>query len=426
MRVGHGSAYLQVADGSVLGGYAERLATAHGCHDPLEIHAVVLVDGEGHSFALVACDVVCVNSDLARACAGDIRALGVAETWIAAGHTHSGPETGCVPGGGDTPPQWLSHIRGGAVAAVQAGLNNLADANAARYRCMVPGIAGVRSAPPNLIDIPIDVVAVRDELGRPRGLLVTLPVHPTVLPPANAEVSADLVGGVRAYLEDATGGWVVVLTGAAGDISTRHGRQGQTFDEVLRIARLVGDPVLDALSQPGDDLWGPGDRIGYSRRSVAVSPMPLALHERLLAYAGQAMHQVDTPVDARRAATLRLAIEYLDRTVSGPGREVPRSVEVFAVRAGCWVLGAVPGEPFLDSGIDFAARTAGFATMIGYTNGYVGYLPTSDRFSTAGYETLITPYAPGTAERLVDVLVALAQEQLTPVDRVQGRSTILP
>jgi len=63
------------------------------------------------------------------------------------------------------------------------------------------------------------------------------------------------------------------------------------------------------------------------------------------------------------------------------------------------------GEPFLD------LAPGGPATLLGYANGYAGYLPTRTAFDAAAerpeqpeYEVLISRVAPGEPERALSLL----------------------
>ena len=80
-------------------------------------------------------------------------------------------------------------------------------------------------------------------------------------------------------------------------------------------------------------------------------------------------------------------------------------------RAGHGVGSAAPaggrsgGEPFLD------LAPGGPATLLGYANGYAGYLPTRAAFDAAAerpeqpeYEVLISRVAPGEPERALSLL----------------------
>lgn len=366
MRIGHGVAQIPVPDGTPLGGYADRSGASTGTADPLEAHVVTITGGD-HTLALVALDLVCVNTDLADAVRA---ALPADDVWVCATHTHSGPETGCVPGGTATPEPWVEVVTAAVSRAARAAVVTPGALTAAAVD--VSGVASVRSRPDGARPVPVDVVSCHDAGGL-RGLLVVLPVHPTVLPASSTIVSADLAGAVRRALAERLGVWVVVLTGAAGDISTRGVRRGADTAECARLGALVADQVVGAVQQgtPHDDS------VRSATTDLLLAPGPLPAHVE--------------PGDpsSRQAETLRQAYR-LRRTVPSP---LPATVR--AARLGDVRLVGLPGEPFLD------LRPPG-VVMVGYTGGYVGYLPTATAFAAEPtYETVISPVAPGEPERLV-------------------------
>ena len=64
-----------------------------------------------------------------------------------------------------------------------------------------------------------------------------------------------------------------------------------------------------------------------------------------------------------------------------------------------WV--ALPGEAFVETGL--ALKEAGASFVVGYANGWVGYLPIRRAYGQGGYEVDVGPWsrvAPGSAERL--------------------------
>lgn len=225
MRVGHGSAPLPVVAGEPMGGYVDRAGGVEDALDPLEVHAVVFASGSG-SFALVVADLVCVNTDVVAAIRSSVADL-VDACWVSATHTHASPDAGCRPGGAATPPELAARLVRAARSAVDAAVTGAVDASVEPPRRFdMKGLGGRRStARPEPQTVPVDVVVVRSDDGI-AGLLVVQPVHPTVLPAANRRTSADLSGAIRRALAGRVP-WVVVATGAAGDLSTRHTRQGR-------------------------------------------------------------------------------------------------------------------------------------------------------------------------------------------------------
>ncbi|NUR50757.1 MAG: hypothetical protein HOV71_21725, partial [Hamadaea sp.] len=220
MRVGFATQTLTVPPGTPMGGYAFREGTSTGTLDPLSVSAITWFDGV-HRFALALVDAICVNADLTRAVRDVVSEVDV--LWLAASHTHAGPETGCVPGGTVTPPDWLAILTATVADTVATACQAETEASGRVHSGPLHGVGAVRSHPTGDSSVPLDVVEVVAG-DRRAGVLVVLPVHPTVLPSRNLLVSADLTGAVRRALADrlGTGTWIAVATGAAGDISTRR------------------------------------------------------------------------------------------------------------------------------------------------------------------------------------------------------------
>ncbi|MFF4620258.1 hypothetical protein [Nonomuraea jabiensis] len=400
MRVGHGTADLPVPDGTPMGGYIDRPGPSTGLADPLSVSAVTWSDG-GRRFALAIADVICVNEDLAwraRQAAG-------CELWLAASHTHAGPETGCVPGGGPTPEPWLGRLTEAVRTAVRRAIDAERPCEGVAYRGELHGVGADRSRPGAPAVVPLDLVAVRD--GGLAGVLVVLPVHPTVLPAANRLVSADLVGAVRASLRRRLGEdvWVAVATGAAGDISTRHTRRGQDAAELRRLGELVADRCAELLAGPGTPLWGDGSTgVSWATRRLTLEPAATAVDEAaLLAGYEQAAASGD-PVATRLA---RSRLEGLRARTTPPVRT---GVDVNVARLGGLALAGLPGEPFLAVAERVADRPGEPTVVLGYVNGYPGYLPTAAAYRRAEYEVLASQVAPGSAELIAETARNLLEE----------------
>ncbi|MPZ81684.1 MAG: hypothetical protein GEV28_15290 [Actinophytocola sp.] len=248
-----------------MGGYVDRRGPSSGIADQLEAHVVTFTDGS-RRFALVVLDLICVNVDLAGAVRHALVDLGVDESWVCATHTHSGPETGCRPRGAETPAPWTEVCAAAVRQATRDAVAGELSGSLTATTVAVAGVASVRSRPDGALPVPVDLVSFHT--GHLDGALVVLPVHPTVLPAGSTVVSADLAGAVRRASAErlaATGRapWVVVVTGAAGDISTRGVRRGTDPDECDRLGRVVADQVV-APRSPASPR--------HRRRSVATTP----------------------------------------------------------------------------------------------------------------------------------------------------------
>ena len=388
MRVGHGMARLAVIPGEPMGGYADRAGGVEGEIEPLEIHALAVDD----RFVLVVADLACVNTDLVEAIRAD---LGVEACWVAATHTHAGPEPGCRPGGDVTPPGLAERLADAARSAVEAALRDGVPATiASAGRIWVDGVGGRRSAAatePQVV--PIDTVVVRDGAGQLLGLLVIQPVHPTVLTAANRRTSADLAGAIRRAVAERVSGdaWVMVATGAAGDISTRHTRRGRDEAELDRLGAVIADAItVDSPAEPLELVRGP------VAASLVLAPKNA---DDLPGLAGLR--------PAGRDRTFEQGLELATSLLAAPA--VEHRIWLEAVSVGGVDLVAVPGELFLGLGdrIRADARRPEQTVVIGYANGYLGYLPTGEAFCEPDYEVLVSPVRRGSGEQVAQAAAAL-------------------
>lgn len=455
MRVGHGRADLPVPDGTPMGGYLDRPGPSAGLLDPLSVNAITWFDGE-RRFALATADVVCVNEDLAYRVRSDARSLGC-ELWLAASHTHSGPETGCVPGGGPTPDPWLDRLAEAVDAAVRRAIEGERQCDGEARHGELHGVGADRSRPSAPAVVPLTVITTRHragengrltgrdeagENGRLAGVLVVLPVHPTVLPATNRLVSADLVGAVRRALRARLGPdvWVMVATGAAGDISTRHTRRAQDETELDRLAAIVADRCLELLREPPAHAWsagsgitwaeqrlelaraqlseghgsvpvGPaGGRAGDPARDQSRDPAGNPVGERAVDPAALAadLHAAEASGDLVAVRLARSRLEGIRARPDRSGREGPIGVHVHAARLGELSMVGLPGEPFL--AVAESITPGGPVMVLGYVNGYPGYLPTAEAYGRAEYEVLVSQVAPGSAEALAGAARKLLED----------------
>lgn len=407
LKVGFGTNALEIPEGTAMGGYAFRDGTSTGLLDPLRITALTWYDGSRRA-ALVLVDAICVNSDLTAAVRAALPDVDL--VWMAASHTHAGPETGCVPGGGPTPAGWLDRLTAGAVAAVNRARVTETGSHGRVHSGTLDGVGAVRSDTAGDAVVPVDLIEV-SAAGRRSGLVVVLPVHPTVLPSENLLVSADLTGAVRRALSARVGPgvWVAVATGAAGDISTRHTRQGQDTAELDRLGGLVADHCLDLLGKPATAGWSTGSRLAWRDRTVQLRPKPRTDEGALVAEASAALADARSTGDA---AAVRVAEGNLDgaRLTATVDRPDQIEAEVGVLRIGRLTLTALPGEPFLATAEGLRRDRLEPMVVLGYANSYPGYLPPAAAYESSGYEVLAAAVAPGGAEAIALAAAELAAE----------------
>jgi hypothetical protein len=352
----------------------------------------------------------------------------VGELWLAATHTHAGPETGCVPGGAPTPQPWRDLVTEAAREAVLRAIAAERPASGQVRQGELREVGGDRSLPSGAPVVPLDVLAVRNPAGGTAGVLVVLPIHPTVLPATGRLISADLVGAVRGALRARLGPgvWVVVATGAAGDISTRHTRRGTDPAELDRMGAVVAERCVELLgsadagggAQPPDGVtaWPGGSSVTWAAKRLQLARVsdnrdPAALVVALRAAHAEAVAGGD-PVAARMAQSRLDGARVLTR--SAPDRPT-LGAEVSVALLGGVAFAGLPGEPFLGVRDLIRASRPEPVLVLGYVNGYPGYLPTAGAYARAEYEVLAAQVAPGSAELLArtagDLLHELDQKR---------------
>lgn len=386
-----------------MAGYVARTGTTSGVLDPLELHAIVAEDGNAGRWSLVVVDLACASVALTAAVR---ERSGDQAVWVAGTHTHAGPVCGCASTGGETPRYLLDQVA--ALAAEALSDADLGMVRLHQFTLDIAGVGSTRAAAAPTGPVPCDVVVALDgaELA---GLLVVLPVHPTVLPAANTALSADLPGGVRRALTARLGGgpWIVVATGAAGDISTRHHRRAADAAEIDRLGELVADQIRSALPTAGPTSDG---RVRSSRAlwNSPTTGLDPAQTGSALAAAKTAIAAYGVQSDPARR-TLETALQGAQarhqRALAG-GWPEEIGVEIAAATVDGVAFASLPGEPYLALR-DRVRRSVPGAVVLGYTNGYPGYLPDEAAYDHPTYEVLMSPFPAGTGERVADTAIEL-------------------
>ena len=404
LQVGYAAATLDVPPGTPLGGYQPtRDSTA--THDPLEVGALVVDDGD-HRLSLVLVDLVCVNRDLAEAVRVAINA-GVdqpVEVWVGASHTHSGPDVGSRPGGGRTPERWLAEVSRLGADCHREAVARLVPSEIRQASVSLDGIGSVRADPGAPHRVAADLLHWP---GAP-GVLAVVPVHSTVLPQSSTLVSGDLHGAVRRHLRASFDGWVVVVPGCAGDISTRWTRRAQDHAECDRLGGAVAEQLRTALPttrRVADEHASLGPVAGAHLTLLGRVDDP----ERLT-------HGVSPTTDPAATDSGRARVEETRRQgvdlALARAAEPLESVELHlaSARIGDLLLAAIGAEPYLGLRDRLRRATGATAVTLGYTGGYAGYLPDAAAHDDPCYEVLASPFRPEAEEQVLAALTELATE----------------
>jgi neutral ceramidase len=403
-----------------MGGYSARAGLANAVHDALYAHALALGTPE-RPFVIVICDLIGID----EAAVFSLHQLVMAQhphatLWLGATHTHSGPD---VARSLSFSPALLDPAPGqrmieGAVKAAGEAIAHMHEVTVRWARGPINGIATNRDHPEQRADIALDLLCLYDtpEQVQPSALFGSFPCHPTVMGADNLAISADLPGVFRRQMKMLLGdtSWIALATGAAGDISTRHTRQGQGFDELERLGGQMAQqayPLLSMvrpikLSQP--DIR---DKVVSLERKKPLTSETLATYMQLVQTQMEMERQAGHGAQARTLETVLQGIQAMQEAQekSRIEGEEARDVVIAVARLGELALVAVPGELYNCLGAEMKQASERFIMILGYTNGYVGYLPAREAYEGLDYEVLMSPFAPGAGERLVEEVRSLLE-----------------
>lgn len=381
-------------------GYGARQST--GVHDKIFHRIAVMHDG-ATEVVIVASDICVFSPSVYDETAAMVkRELGIEpkQLWWTVTHTHSAPEVG-PPGmydvllKGRSDHEWsreyLAFVQTSLVqgirearakltpARVATGIGH-ANANINRRARDLDGTISLGLNPDGPVDRQIGLVRLEKPDGGLIALIANYSMHGTALGGQWMEISGDAPGIAAAYVEEKLGGEAPVLyvNGAAGNIAPIYTTQGNARAAHLGEFRvLLGNKILAANSA-----------------LAAAGEASLKLLERF----------VETPRKAGLGWPPELGA-YAAKSAGGADLiRIPVRLLAIGDKAVLW---GAPVELFCE--ISFRVRNeSAFAHTFyfGYTNGWLGYLPTAAAFGEGGYEPRTSPFTPQVEKDFGDGVVS--------------------
>jgi hypothetical protein len=239
-------------------------------------------------------------------------------------------------------------------------------ANINRRAKDVDGRVSIGLNPEGPVDRQFNLIRVTRQDGGLLALVANYAMHGTVMSGQNLKISGDGPGVVTAYLEEKLGAPVLYVNGAAGNIAPIYSVYPTAAAGHLSEFRvLLGDRILAAAAR-----LGPG-----------TGEVTLRHAERI----------VDTP----RKPDLIWPDALGAYVKTENGRSMVRLPLRF-VRINDTVVWSAPVEMFCEIPMDIREQSPFANTFyFGYTNGWLGYLPTAKGFEEGGYEPRTSPFLAG-------------------------------
>jgi len=410
----------------ILGFWYEREKRYGPIRDPLYARAMA-VEAAGSRACLIAVDMIGDSIGFSEEARTEIQkreGLTAEAVMIACTHCHTSPET---IGLTDHPvdARWRRQLVHGIADAASQAFSSLRPARLFLREGPLPGVAFNRCSANKdcvarlgeearkryaFLDETLRLASTEFKDGAPAGLAVNFACHPVGFQ-TQPFISADYPGVLVHSLEQ-TGGPALFANGPCGDVDPVRYRNSAdvqwTGDEMVRRARELLDTAPPAEISGG---------IRGARRLVPLQRRPLRGPEELrrleaetlaaLAGAGPVDpdHWERTPHRRLYEIQQELALTRLPGTITA---------ELHALEIGEWLILGVPGELVGCLGQEMRAVARKHRTwVVGYANGYLGYIPSSASFEAGNYEVRMGRWsrlAPGAGETLRDAAVQLIGE----------------
>jgi hypothetical protein len=375
-----------------MGGYRLRRGTALGTHDDLKATCSVLSDGST-DLVLVSLDLLCLWQDLIDVIKLDINehtGLSPQHILITCTHTHSGPDTIRMSGGGEQIESYLSGLVVKVISLVQEAFSRMENVNVSYLITDVNEVAFNRRLSLKDGSYAINIDYVEEWNIESRG--DTDPAACAILFENESGVSGVIVNfTLHPTVEAIPGGPVVsFFNGAFGNINQirRPGEWIATFEEARRIGETIAGMFINNLDR----------RKTIEKPAIKVRRMKIDIPRRA------AVPTTKPHAGKQPAAADRRDLQASGSTFLTPEKErlyvieastltdlASDTVELQLFRMGPIEIIALPGEIFVEYGLELKRRSGDFHCLVfGNSNGYIGYVPTREAFGEGGYETRLS------------------------------------
>lgn len=381
-------------------GYGPRKST--GVRDPI-FHRIAALDDGATQVFLVASDLCLFSPTVYDEFAAELKketGIEPRQVWWSVTHSHSTPEVGppgmydvLLKGRSDHPwdREYAEFVKGALLSGIKQARAQLAPARIAigtgtsraninRRARDADGKISLGLNPDGPVDRQIGVLRLERADGTLMGLIANYAMHGTVLGPSFLQVSGDGPGVASAYVEEKLGAPTLYVNGAAGNLAPIYTVQDLAKSHLGEFRVLLGDKIIEANRTLGPA--GAGVKLALGETWIE-SPRrsDLGWSEELRAYGAKSPAGVDL---------VRLPVRFL--------------------RINDTVLWSSPVELFCEIVLRIRAESPfRHNFFFGYTNGWLGYLPTAQAFREGGYEPKTSPFTEKVEQDYTDGVLAYLQ-----------------
>ncbi|HDR7655202.1 TPA: neutral/alkaline non-lysosomal ceramidase N-terminal domain-containing protein [Bacillus wiedmannii] len=312
-------------------------------------------------------------------------------------HTHSGPETV-----GDHPliKSYKTILVNNVVHGAVTANNNLRPCEIGwsvttgyigvnRRERTSDGRAKMGTNIEGVVDKRIGMLAIRNaETKELSGIIVFCTAHPNVLKGDSDVLSADYPGMTREILEKIVNCPVIIVQGAAGNVNAKYRGSREALTQMAyTLSRHVLTMLPIVTYSPIVSL-----RTVSSTMQMKLKDIPEINEIRSMAQLAEKQWDVNTD------EWLTIILEKYKQGIRQ--LRIDLEVQLFQINDGMFF--GIPMEPFSETALEVKERLQNeIAFLGGYTNGYIGYLPTKEEFAYGGYEVELNPVVYGPVTNLL-------------------------
>jgi neutral ceramidase len=386
------------SDSQYLLGYGER--QSKGVYDSI-FHRIVAMDDGTKQFFIISTDI-CLFSpseyDKIAAILQKQHQIEPVDLWWTVTHTHSAPEVG-VPGiygtylgdriQHEVDTVYTAMVEQKLIDGILEARKNLepaslgvgwgfSRANIRRRLLDSNGQATLRPDPNGPVDHRIGLIRIDKESGAPLALISNYAIHGTVLSGNNLQISGDVQGVVSNYVEKEIGVPLLFINGAAGDVTPIHRFTNNPQEGFLeKFHALLGDKIIEA-----------NQRLCYTTNKIKLRSGALTVETPRKPGLGWPSDLDAYTSTKDEIKMVRLPVRFLtindDIAIWGAPLELFNTIAT-EVRE---------DSPFQNT------------FFFGYTNGWLGYLPTASAWPHGGYEVnAVSPFTPVAEKELKEAVL---------------------
>jgi neutral ceramidase len=392
-------------EGIHAGTWGLHTALAEGAHDRLELSALVIKSGTT-LIALVGIDASMIDETAtaeARRRITQLTGIPGEAVLINASHDHAGPLPliGIVASGleADALEQYTLTLPGRIAGAVYAAYRRLQPARIGFGSGHAPGVSVNRIDRTRPVDDSVWVMRLEALDGKPLALALSFACHPITIGGQTLLWDTDYPGPLRTRIRAELGlADCIFLQGAAGDTapfdfwfgnSSPRPHSFECRDELAAAVAAAAIEVAHGIElQPELDLAYGSTKLQLPRRVLPWSPEEVRASAATQLYTPEGAYpelwepDVHTATSAQRFPDYyqHFALVLYQRLIDEGA--VPVNAELQAIRLGEHALIATPFEPFREVAARIVAASPFPDTrVLGYSNGYSGYLPPPEDYA---------------------------------------------